>query len=125
MIFDGAESVHLGGGSEKAAGISVRYSPRGRSADSVIREMCREGQADVVVTGDREIMDAAKRSNVTAVSPDLFWDKVQEEAYRRLKGEEEPEPFDSAQGRGRKTKGGAGRKLSKEQRRDRGRIEKL
>jgi predicted RNA-binding protein with PIN domain len=119
VVFDGVDSVHLGGSSDKTGGISVRYSPRGRSADSVIIQMCREGQADVVVTGDREIIYAAKRTGVTPVSPDLFWDMVQKEFYRRFKGEEEEEHT------GRSTQHAGGRKLSKEQRRDRGRIEKL
>lgn len=119
VVFDGAESLHLGGGSERVAGISVRYSPRGRSADSMIREMCREGKAEVAVTGDREIVDSVKRWGTTAVSPELFWDRVQEEMYRRFKGEEEE------QEEGKRGKGEKGRKLSKELRRDRGRIEKL
>lgn len=118
VVFDGVEAVHLGGGSEKVAGISVRYSPRGRSADSVIKEMCREGKADLVVTADREIMDAAKRAGVTPVSPDLFWEKVWAEMYRKMKGEEE-------EGERLKDKGERGRKLSKEQRKDRGRLDKL
>ena len=71
------------------------------------------------MSGDREITDAARRSDVTPVGPDLFWDKVQEEAYRRHKGEEEE------QGAGRSAQGAGGRKLSKEKRRDRGRLEKL
>jgi len=120
VVFDGTGSVHLGGGSEKVAGISICYSARGQSADQVIQKMCREGQADVVVSGDREIIDVARRVGVTAVPPDLFWDKVQEEMYRRFKGEE---PED--EGGGRREKGAGGRKLSKEQRKDRGRIEKL
>ena len=118
VVFDGAEAIHLGGGSEKMAGIAIRYSARGQSADTVIREMCRAGQADVVVTADREIMDAARRAGVTPVGPDLFWDRVQEEMFRRYKGEE-PE---MESGRWKVEKG---RKLSKDQRRDRGRIEKL
>ena len=119
VVFDGADSVHLGGGSEKVAGITLRYSARGQTADQVIQKMCREGAADLIVSGDREITDVAKRAGVTAVSPDLFWDKVQEEMYRRFKGEEEEE------GERRRGKGERERKLSKEQRRDRGRIEKL
>jgi predicted RNA-binding protein with PIN domain len=120
VIFDGAKSVHLGGGSQKVGGISVRYSARGRSADQDIIEACRNGQADVLVSADRELTDAAIRNDITSVSPDLFWDKVQEEMYRRFKGE-----IDEEQGEGRRQKGGAGRKLSKTQRRDRSRIEKL
>jgi predicted RNA-binding protein with PIN domain len=119
VVLDGAESVHLGGGSEKVAGITLRYSARGQSADSVIQKMCREGQADLIVSGDREITDVAKRAGVTAVSPDLFWDKVQEEMYRRFKGEESEDVPRRGSGQA------GGRKLSKEQRRDRGRINKL
>ena len=120
VVFDGADSIHLGGGSEKVAGITIRYSARGQSADQVIQKMCREGQADLIVTGDREIIDVAMKAGVTVVSPDLFWDKVQEEMYRRFKGEE-PDDEDA----GRRTQHAGGRKLSKEQRKDRSRIEKL
>jgi len=119
VVFDGAESIHLGGGSEKVAGVTLRYSARGQTADQVIQKMCREGAADLIVTGDREITDVAKRAGVTAVSPDLFWDKVQEEMYRRFKGEEEEQQA------GRSTQHAGGRKLSKEQRKDRSRIDKL
>ena len=119
VVFDGADSIHLGGGSEKVAGITIRYSARGQSADQVIQKMCREGQADLIVTGDREIIDVAMKAGVTVVSPDLFWDKVQEEMYRRFKGEEDEE------GERGKGKGERGRKLSKEQRKDRGRVDKL
>ena len=118
VVFDGTGSIHLGGGSEKVVGITVRFSPQGRTADSVIKEMCRENQTDMIVSADREITDVAKRAGVTAVSPDLFWDKVQEEMYKRFKGEE-PEEAE------RRTQNAGGRKLSKEQRRDRGRIDKL
>ncbi len=118
VVFDGTEAIHLGGGAEKVGGITVRYSSRGHSADTVIIQMCREGQVDVVVTGDREIMDAARRSGVTPITPEHFWDRVHEEMYRRFKGEEE-------EGERLRDKGERGRKLSKEQRRDRGRIEKL
>ncbi|UCG38785.1 MAG: NYN domain-containing protein [bacterium] len=118
VVFDGTASVHLGGSHETVRGVAALYSPQGMSADQVIRRMCRENQADVVVSGDREITDAAERAGVTAVAPELFWDRVQEEMYRRLKGEEE-------EGEGRKVKGEGGRKLTRGQRRDRQRIAKL
>ena len=90
-------------------------------------EMCREGQADLIVSGDREIIDVAKSAGVTPVSPDLFWNKVQEEMYRRFKGEEPEDEGGGrrAKGAGRKAKGAGGRKLAKEQRKDRGRVDKL
>ncbi len=126
VVFDGAGSIHLGGSRHKVGGVTVVYSPQGRDADSVILEMLRQGQADVAVSGDREIADAAVRAGVTPVTPERFWDRVQEEEYRRMKGEEpEDAPFDSARGRGRRTQHAGGKKLSKEKRRDRGRMEKL
>ena len=126
VVFDGAGSVHLGGSREKVAGITVVYSAQGRSADQAMGEMFRNGQADVAVSADREVAETARRAGVTPVTPEHCWDRVQEEAYRRYKGEEpEDAPFDSPQGRGRRKKSAGGRKLSKEQRRDRGRIEKL
>lgn len=118
VVFDGADAVHLGGSREKIRGITVRFSPRGISADSVILDAIRKKEADVLVSADRVLTEAASRDGVTAVSPELFWDRVQEEIYRRMKGEEEED-----QGKGRRSEGG--RKLSKEQRNDRRRREKL
>ncbi len=120
VVFDGAEAIHLGGGAEKVGGIIVRYSPRGSSADHLILEAIRKNEADVLVSADRELTDAARRGEATPVSPGLFWDKVQDEMYRRFKGEEEED-----QDTGRRTTGAEGRKLSKAQRKDRSRIEKL
>ena len=116
IVFDGTYSLHLGGGMEKVYGINVRFSPRGSDADRLIRESLSKNEADVLVSADRELTSEAVRNGVTAVSPGLFWDKGQEEIYRRLKGEED-------QGERRKTQGG--RRLSKTQKRDRQRIEKL
>jgi predicted RNA-binding protein with PIN domain len=126
VVFDGAEAVHLGGSREKIRGITVRYSPRGSSADSIILEAMGNNEADMLVSADRELTDAAECSGVTSISPELFWDKVQEDMYRKLKGEE-PEDSECVLPHrgtgGKKMKGG--RKLSKRRRRDRGRRDKL
>ncbi len=118
VVFDGAEAVRLGGNAQKIGGITVRFSPRGLTADQVILEAIRKNEADILVSADRELTDAARRGEVTPVSPERFWEKVQDEMYRRLKGDEDEEP-------GRRGQSAEGRKLSKSQRRDRGRIEKL
>jgi predicted RNA-binding protein with PIN domain len=118
VVFDGTDSVHLGGTAEKVRGIKVLYSPRGRNADRIILEAFRGKEVDLLVSADRELVEAARRDGVTAVSPDLFWDKVQSELYYRLKGEALEE-----QGAGHRAEGG--RKLSKAQRKDRQRIAKL
>jgi predicted RNA-binding protein with PIN domain len=118
VVFDGSEALHLGGGVEKVRGITVRFSPRGSDADRVILEALGNSEADVLVSADRELVDAAMRTGVTAVPPMFFWDKVQEEMYRQVKGEELEDSGHGARGAG-------GRKLSRAQRRDRGRIERL
>jgi predicted RNA-binding protein with PIN domain len=117
VVFDGADAVHLGGSRERIGGISVRYSPRGMSADRVILDSIRKSEADILVSADRELTDAAKRSGVTFVTPEFFWDKVLGEIYRQMKGEEEVDRI--------KGKGSKGRKLSRAQRKDRGRRENL
>lgn len=118
VVFDGAGAVHLGGSSEKIKGISVIYSPQGRTADQVIVSRCRDGQADLLVTADRGIIDQVGSSDVTTVGPDRFWARVEMEKYSRLKG------VDHDNGELRPG-GGKGRKLSKKDRRNRRRLDRL
>jgi predicted RNA-binding protein with PIN domain len=118
VVFDGAEAGRLGGNLEMERGITVRFSPRGSDADRLILEAVRRKEADILVSADRELSDAAVRYDITAVRPELFWDKVQEEIYRRLKGEELEEQYGGLRVEG-------GKKLTKAKRKDRGRIDKL
>jgi hypothetical protein len=60
VVFDGAEAIHLGSGAEKVRGISVRFSPRGSSADQVILEAMRNNEVDVLVSADRELTGDSK-----------------------------------------------------------------
>ncbi len=88
IVFDGADSYSQGGGAEKVRGITVIYSRHGRSADDVIASMCREGNADLLVTADSDLRRKAEISDVPSAHPDFFWDRVQDEIYRSLKGDE-------------------------------------
>lgn len=120
VVFDGTDSIHLGGSAHRARGISVVFSPRGRTADDVIRKLCVDGAADLVVTADRQILDTAVRHEVTPMDPVEFWDKVQWEVYSRLKGVTQ-EDEDSGERSGRRI----GRKLKKRDRVNRRRREKV
>ncbi|MFV1957746.1 MAG: NYN domain-containing protein [bacterium] len=95
VVFDGADSYSQGGGVEKVRGIAVIYSRHGRSADDVIISMCREGNADLLVTADSDLRRKADDSGVPSAHPEFFWDRVQGEIYRMLKGalpeDEEPQ----------------------------------
>ncbi|TNF48436.1 hypothetical protein EP232_02395, partial [bacterium] len=93
VVFDGAGSIHLGGEREKERGITVIFSRQGRSADDVIANVCRDGGTDLVVTGDRDLRDRADRAGVPSVDPERFWERVDEERMRSLKGLE-PEDED-------------------------------
>ncbi len=101
IVFDGADSYSQGGGAEKVRGVSVIYSRHGRSADDVIISMCRKGNADLLVTADSDLRRKAEISDVPSAHPDFFWDRVQSEIYRRLKGDlsEDDEPRQTASNR--------------------------
>lgn len=124
VVFDGGGSIHLGGSSGKKMGISVVYSPQGRTADDVIKGICRDNGADILVSADRELVQAARNNGITPLSPDRFWDSVEMEKYRQLKGLEEDDEFDehadfNARG------SAPGKKGSRKERRDRQRLSKL
>ncbi len=106
IVFDGADSYSQGGGTVKVRGIAVIYSRHGRSADDVIVSMCREGNADLLVTADSDLRRKAENSGVPSTHPEFFWDRVQEEIYRKLKGElpEDDEPHHIANRRRLKKK---------------------
>ncbi len=120
VVFDGAGSVHLGEGRERERGITVIYSRQGSSADDVIANICRESGADLVVTGDRDLMNRAEKAGVPSVEPERFWERVEEERYRNLKG---LEPGDDDEDDG--PIGRPGKKLSKKARKAQSRLSKL
>ena len=88
VVFDGIEALHLGGSKTRDRGVTVLFSPRGKNADRLILDALRNREADVLVSADRELISAADGSEVTSVSPALFWEKVGREMYRQFKGEE-------------------------------------
>ncbi|UCF31007.1 MAG: NYN domain-containing protein [bacterium] len=116
VVFDAGGSYHLGDRSEKDRGVRVIYSGQGRSADEVIAGLCREHRADLVVTADRDLSGRAEREGVPSVPPQTFWEKVETEKYRRLKGLEEEEDRDPDRPR---------RKLPKKARKRRNLIDRL
>lgn len=119
VVFDGTGSVHLGEDRQRERGITVVYSRQGRSADDVIAGICRNSGADLVVTGDRDLKNRVDRSGVPSVDPERFWEKVEAERYRNLKG---LEPEDEEEG---ETFSRPGKKLSKKARKARSRLSKL
>jgi predicted RNA-binding protein with PIN domain len=104
VVFDGREQ---GGFSETAGqvgGISVRYSRRGETADAVIARLTAEGgEGAVVVSSDREVLEAAGRQRATAVSAEEFIERLAASRVVALKGgEEDPRPHKPNKGTARR-----------------------
>lgn len=118
VVFDAGGSPHLADRSRKEGGVSVVYSGSGRPADDVIVDLCRSGGADLIVTADRGLSERAGREGVEVVAPRLFWERVESERYRQLKGVLEEDDEERQISRPRK-------KLTKKERRRRSMIDKL
>ena len=68
-VFDGAD-VSVPPPVGPTAGVRVRFSPKGETADELIRRLVRaepEGRAVVVVSSDREVADGVRRSGARPV----------------------------------------------------------
>ncbi len=112
VVFDGRERGYPVERREKRGGLLVVFSRQGEEADEVIRRLSVPGA--VVVTSDRELAEAVERAGAIAVDVEVFWAKVEEETYRRLKGIEEEEEEEH---RSRPKKKGPARKPPKALRR--------
>lgn len=104
VVFDGAGSCHLDNRSCRVKGVTVIYSRQGRSADDVIAALCSEGKADLLITADRELCRRAENAGVPAAAPELFWRKIEEEKFRRMKGLEPEDDDFPSRGYGQKLK---------------------
>ncbi len=117
VVFDGRAGSDQG--SDRAGGITVRYSRQGETADGVIIRLAAESQAGtVIVSSDRFVQAAADRHRVAAISAQEFMDRVESSRIAELKGgDDEPQ----------RTKSGKGtaRRLPKSQRRSERRLKGL
>jgi hypothetical protein len=104
VVFDGREQGALSERAEHAAGIEVRFSPRGETADSVIaRLVAQGGEGSVVVSSDREVAATARRSGAAALPAAEFIAKVEASRITAAKGgEEEARPAKSGKGTARR-----------------------
>ncbi len=119
VVFDGRERGGFSEASESAGGIGVRYSKRGETADLVIARLAGEGgEGAVVVSSDREVVDAARRHGAAWVSAAEFTAKVEASRLASLKGGEEEDRPD-------KPGKGTARRLPKTERRRQQRLKAL
>ncbi len=104
VVFDGREQGGFSETTESAAGIDVRYSRRGETADIVISRLVAEGGAGiVVVSSDREVASTARRSGAATLPATEFVAKVEASRIASVKGgEEEARPAKSGKGTARR-----------------------
>lgn len=94
LVFDGARVT---GGAPSAGRVQVLFSRPPRTADDELIRLARQhGAGAVVVSSDRKIQDAARRSGCSAVTAEQFLRAVTElaEPSSETKDDEEDRPQD-------------------------------
>jgi hypothetical protein len=126
VVFDGADKVTLAEEKTQQKGIKIIYSRQGKTADSVIKRICRDqGEKIVVVTADGELASYAESCGSVVMGSEEFEAKVEMSFYANLKGlevEDEGEGWSPAKGTSKK---GPARRLSKKERKRRQKWKKL
>ena len=125
VVFDGWRSGWMHEVEEQAQGIRVIYSRQGEKADSVIQRLAREmGSGCVVVTSDREVQRAIEASSAVAIYAGEFGARLKSIDREIFLGRDEKSEEES---RGLRDQGKKGnpRRLSKRERKRRGRLKKL
>jgi predicted RNA-binding protein with PIN domain len=119
VVFDGREQGGLSETTGTVAGIGVRYSRQGETADAVIARLAAEGgEGAVVVSSDREVAEAVRRRGGAWLSAAEFMARVEASRLYSLKGgEEEDKP--------KKPGKGVARRLPKAERQRQRRLKEL
>ena len=123
VIFDGTASPRFSQQREHRKGITIIFSPKGESADSVIKKMARkERQGALVVSSDQDIVQSAAASGAATVSANDFENKLT--MSRDMDGfQSDRDNYDGWQPTTKKK--GPSRRLSRRQRKNRAKIRKL
>lgn len=112
VVFDGRERGSSAESPPRQAGVAVRYSRHGETADEVIGRLAAEGrERAVVVSSDRAVMSEARRQGAACLSSVEFLDRLEVSRIAAIKGGE-----DTTEARPQKTGRGAARRLPKAQR---------
>jgi len=123
VVFDGHHGPAFSQTQDRRKGIAIRFSRRGESADDVIKRMAlKEREKALVVSSDLEIANSAAAYGAATISAPLFEGKIGMAAQiDGLETEDEDRPGWTPTTKKR----GPSRRLSKKQRRNRMKINKL
>ena len=123
VVFDGHHSPVFSQTQDRRKGIAIRFSPRGESADNVIKQMAmKEREKALVVSSDIEVVNSVAAYGAATISSALFEDKI------GLAGQIDGLETTNEERQGWKPttkKKGPSRRLSKKKRRNRMKIKKL
>jgi len=123
VVFDGTAAPLFSEQRDRLKGISIIFSQKGESADTVIKKMARkERQKALVVSSDQDIVQSAAASGAATVSANDFENKLT--LSMNMDGLQSDR--DDYNGwRPTTKKKGPGRRLSKRQRKNGAKISKL
>lgn len=95
IVFDGAGNVSDNRPNLPRAGVDIRFSPTGVSADTVVQQLCTEaraeGRACSVVTSDGTIQAVVMGKGVTRISSRMLVDEVKQIDRDVAEAEEAPQ----------------------------------
>ena len=124
LIFDGGPPGQIYPQRKVTAEIDVRFSHPPQKADDLIQNMAKDqARGSIVVTSDRELVDAVEARGSTAISSPEFMDRLKQAALSGPEDdiEEDDSPLKPA---GTKKRGNP-RRSSKKDRKRRERTKKL
>ena len=126
VVFDGSNAPTVSPRRDRVKGIAVRFSRGGETADAVIKRMARqEKEKALVVTSDREIIEAAASQGAATISSPEFEEKLVMADQLGQDGITPDEIDDRPDWKPTTKKKGPRRRLSKQKRRNRLKISKL
>ena len=123
VVFDGIAAPSFSQHRHRRKGISIVFSHKGESADTVIKKMARkERQRALVVSSDRDIVQSAEASGAATVSADEFEAKL---TMSRNMDHLQPDRDEYEGWQPTTKKKGPSRRLSKRQRKNSAKVRKL
>jgi|YelNatPaOPRAMG01_1025707.scaffolds.fasta_scaffold02637_19 predicted RNA-binding protein with PIN domain len=121
VVFDGWREGDARLTREREKGIDIIYSPKGVTADEVIKDLtAHPGEEILVVTSDRDVAQYVERRGGTAVTSQEFESLLKEHLHRPQEKDYEDEEEEQ-----RHKKKGPAHRLSRRERLYRKRISKL
>lgn len=124
VVFDGTDAYSLYRQRDQVKGIKVLFSRRNETADAVIKRLAaHEREGALVVSSDREVAESAASQKAATISSSDFMEKLVMASWSNEKGVSPDEEMTGWNPTTRKK--GPSRRLSKKERRNRQKTNKL